>query len=69
ASLTALAGNARGRVFDLEDFDEIAAAFPHRPRTRIERQSQELWNAPLLVGLTLLLLFAEWVMRKRSRLV
>jgi hypothetical protein len=69
ATLTALATAAGGRVFDLVDHDQIGAAFATRRLARTEQDRQELWDAPLLFGAVLLVLFIEWVLRKRHQLV
>jgi hypothetical protein len=36
---------------------------------RILEDRQEIWNAPLIFITILLALFAEWILRKRYRMV
>jgi hypothetical protein len=58
-----------GQVFDLADFAKAADAFKTRRVAHIQEDRQEIWDAPLLYGTMLAALFAEWVLRKRFRLV
>ena len=69
ATLTAVADATGGRVFDLADLDAVGEAFATRRVERTSQERQELWDAPGIAGLVFLLLFAEWVLRKRYRLV
>ena len=69
ATLTAVAKATGGRVFSLDEYDQIAETFERRRVAVTEQRRQELWDAPLLLGLILLSLFTEWVLRKRYRLV
>ena len=69
ATLHQIAGASGGRVFDLADADQAAAAFQVKQVARMLEDRQEIWNAPLLFGTVLLALFMEWVLRKRYRMV
>jgi hypothetical protein len=69
ATLTAIANATGGRVFSLDEFDQIPDAFKRRRVAVTDQRRQELWDAPLLMGIVLLSLFTEWVLRKRHRLV
>ncbi len=63
------AGGTDGRVYDLTDSAGAAAAFRTRRVDRTLEDRQEVWNAPAVYGLLLVALTAEWVVRKRARLV
>ena len=69
AALQTIAGATGGRVVDLERVDEVPGAFTlgHVARTLEDRQA--VWDAPVLWMLLMGLLIAEWVLRKRWRLV
>ena len=69
ATLQQVAGLTQGGVFDASQADQIAAAFRVRQVARTLEDRQEIWNAPLIFGTILLALFAEWVLRKRYRMV
>jgi hypothetical protein len=66
ADLARLSG---GRVFELSDVDQLDAAIPTREVSRAIEERDELWDAPLLYGLVVAGLTAEWILRKRFRLV
>ncbi len=66
ADLARLSG---GRVFELSDVDQLDAAIPMREVTRTIENRDELWDAPLLFGIIVVGLTAEWLLRKRYRLV
>lgn len=66
ADLARLSG---GRVFELSDVDQLDAAIPTREVARTIEERDELWDAPLLYGLVVAGLTAEWILRKRFRLV
>lgn len=66
ADLARLTG---GRVFELSDVDRLDAAIPTREVSRSIEERDELWDAPLLYGLVVAGLTAEWILRKRFRLV
>ena len=57
------------RVFDLTDAAELPAAFRTRRVDRTLEDRQEVWNAPVIYTTLLVALVAEWVLRKRARLV
>ena len=69
ATLQQIAGLTRGGVFDASQADQIAAAFRVKQVARMLEDRQEIWNAPLIFGTILLALFAEWVLRKKYRMV
>ena len=48
---------------------QLAAAIPTREVARTIEERDELWDAPLLYGLVVAGLTAEWILRKRFRLV
>ncbi len=67
--LAELARQTGGRVFELSDVDQLDAAVPVRETSRAIEERDELWDAPLLFGLIVFGLTAEWILRKRFRLV
>jgi hypothetical protein len=69
ATLQQVAGITGGGVFDASQADRIAAAFRVKQVARTLEDRQEIWNAPLIFGTILLALFAEWVLRKKYRMV
>ena len=66
AEIAALSG---GTSLGLWEAGDIARAFRIQRVARVLEDRQEIWNAPLLYGLLILLLFSEWVMRKRWRMI
>jgi hypothetical protein len=68
--LKEMAGISGGRYFDIHQLDEIAAAIPDRTET-IESRSQPrpLWDVPGMLVALVGLLGAEWLVRKRFRLL
>jgi hypothetical protein len=68
-TLEAMAKQTGGQVFALEDADKISSAFHVHRVARVLEDRQEIWNAPGLFGGVLLLLFLEWVLRKKFRMV
>jgi hypothetical protein len=69
ATLEAMAKESGGQVFGLEDAGKIASAFHVRRVARVLEDRQEVWNAPGLFGGVLAVLFLEWVLRKKLRMV
>lgn len=70
ATLTAMAeASNNGRVFSLDQIDEIAAAFKIGRVGITHEDRQEMWDAPVVWMLLFVWLFAEWVLRKRWRMV
>jgi hypothetical protein len=69
ATLQAIARASGGKVFGLDQIDQVPSAFTTGKVARVLEDRQEIWDAPLLFGGVLALLFAEWVWRKRVRLV
>lgn len=68
-TLTRLAETTGGQVFFPDQVGRLAAAIETGFVDVIDQDRQELWDAPLLWGLLLLLIFVEWVLRKRNRMV
>jgi hypothetical protein len=68
-TLDSIARATGGQVFDLEDVDKVASAFKVHRVARVLEDRQEVWNAPVIFGGILLALFAEWVLRKKFRMV
>jgi hypothetical protein len=69
ATLQQIASITGGGVFDASQSDQIAAAFKVKQVARTLEDRQEIWNAPLILGTILAALFAEWVLRKKYRMV
>ena len=63
------ATSSGGRVYDLTDAADIPAAFKTRRVDRTLEDRQEIWNAPAVWATLLVALTAEWIVRKRARLV
>jgi hypothetical protein len=68
--LMELANISGGRYLDISQLDEIAAAIPDRTET-IEMRSQPrpLWDVPGMLVALISLLAAEWLLRKRFKLL
>lgn len=69
ATLQQIANASGGKLFALDQADQIAEAFKVKRVARVLEDRQEIWDAPALWGFVLLAIFAEWVWRKRVRLV
>jgi hypothetical protein len=69
ATLQQVASITHGGVFDASQADQIAAAFRVGKIARVLEDRKEIWNAPLIFGTILAALFAEWVLRKKYRMV
>ncbi|MFN0198337.1 MAG: VWA domain-containing protein [Planctomycetaceae bacterium] len=69
AILESLATQTGGKMYPLLRSDEVENAFSIRKVTRVLEERQEIWNAPLLYGLFLFAILAEWLLRKRHRLI
>jgi hypothetical protein len=67
--LAELARLTNGRVFDLADVGRLDEAIPMREVTRTLETRDELWDSPLLYATIVLGLTAEWVLRKKYRMV
>ena len=57
-----------GEMFTLADAAGIPAAFDIRQVERVLEYRDEGWDAPLLAGILMCLLAAEWILRKRYRM-
>ncbi len=69
AQLEGLAAATGGRVFDLTQSADVAPSFQVARVQRVLEERQEIWDAPAFYGLIFLLLVAEWILRKRCRLI
>ncbi len=65
------ARESRGAYYPLNRADTLADALPSGPRVALDQPCEPLsiWNHPLMFALVLSLLTAEWLMRKRWRLL
>ena len=68
-SLATLASASGGSVVELPDAADLASRLTVGKVTRTIEERDELWDAPLLWGLLFLVLCAEWIARKRVRLI
>jgi hypothetical protein len=68
-TLQAIARASGGAVFSLADLSKIPEAFKIRKVARTLEDRQEIWDAPLIFGSVLAAIIAEWVLRKRVRMV
>lgn len=69
ATLQNIARITGGQVFDVATASKAADAFRTRRVARTLEDRQEVWDGPVFYGTMLVALFAEWVLRKRNRLV
>jgi len=69
ATLQGVAKASFGNVFELDQIDQVEGAFKTKRVGRILEDRQEIWDAPILFGAILAALFAEWVLRKKYRMV
>ncbi|MDR3634005.1 MAG: VWA domain-containing protein [Isosphaeraceae bacterium] len=67
--LADLARVTKGRLFDLPSISRLDDAISMREVTRTLEDRDELWDAPLLYGIIVLGLTAEWILRKVFRMV
>jgi len=67
--LSELARLTNGRVFDLADVGRLDDAIPMREVTRTLETRDELWDAPLFYTIIIFSLTAEWLVRKKYRMV
>jgi hypothetical protein len=67
--LTELARLTKGQVFELGEVARLDEAIPMREVTRTIETRDELWDAPLLYSTIVLALTAEWVLRKKYRMI
>jgi hypothetical protein len=65
----AIANATGGMSVTLADFAKLPDSFAVGRVERVLQDRQEIWDAPILFSLILLLIFAEWIIRKRARLV
>ena len=69
ATLELIAQASGGAVFDLDRADTVAGTFKVKRVARVLEDRQEIWHAPLVFGIVLAAIFAEWLLRKRYRLI
>ncbi|MGA2229377.1 MAG: VWA domain-containing protein [Tepidisphaeraceae bacterium] len=69
ATLQAVASASGGEVFQLDQLPRVAAAFTTRRVGRTLEDRQEIWDAPVIYCTILAAILAEWILRKRMRLV
>ena len=59
---------AGGQLITLANYRLVPDAFKIKRVERVLEYRDELWDAPLLFGLLVVMLTAEWVLRKRCRM-
>jgi hypothetical protein len=68
--LQEVADRSGGQFFRAPEIDGLARAIASHPRFQVSQSERattvELWNAPWLLGILILLLATEWTLRKRS---
>jgi hypothetical protein len=69
ATLQTIARVSGGEVFQLADAAKAVDVFKIRRAARTLEDRQEIWDAPVLFGIMLAALIAEWILRKKVRLV
>jgi hypothetical protein len=69
AALQTIAKASHGSVFELDQLNQVADAFRTKRVARVLEDRQEIWDAPVLFSTILLALFAEWILRKKFRMV
>ncbi|MEX0653981.1 MAG: hypothetical protein WD534_09145 [Phycisphaeraceae bacterium] len=67
--LALLAQQTGGEVIALDALNRLSEIVPNRARRTAEDLRDPLWHSPLALGLILLLLTGEWIIRKTIRLV
>ncbi len=68
ALLAALASETGGRTLAPGELGDLATLLPNRSVRSINPLSERIWDTPLVFGLVLVLLAAEWIGRKLIRL-
>lgn len=68
-TIASIAQASGGDAFEMDQADEIAKAFKMFTAPNTLQDRQEIWDAPIFFIAVLTLLFAEWVLRKKYRLV
>ncbi|MFA9478465.1 hypothetical protein ACERK3_09175 [Phycisphaerales bacterium AB-hyl4] len=69
ARLASLSEQTGGEVVPLDELERLTELVPNRARRTAEDVRDPLWHSPLALGLILLLLTTEWILRKAIRLV
>jgi hypothetical protein len=60
--------NTTGAVFRIDEKDSLAASFSLAAIDQVHQTRDEVWDSPLAFGTLVLVLFVEWLLRKRCRL-
>lgn len=68
ALLEDIAAASGGRVFSLDEYEQLPSAFQVQRVARLLEYRDELWDAPIIFGTLMFLLTLEWVLRKRARM-
>jgi hypothetical protein len=71
AELQRAAADSRGAYYPLDRAERLIDDLPSGPRVALDQPCKplRLWNNPLMFALVFSLLVAEWVLRKRARLL
>jgi hypothetical protein len=71
ANMRQAASRSRGAYYSLESADRLLDELPNGPRVALDQPCDPLtlWNHPLMFALVFALLLAEWLLRKRARLL
>ena len=56
--------NGTGKVYTVEDAEELIALLGQKAVTKTESDESKLWQWPWILVVVVLLLTAEWVLRK-----
>jgi hypothetical protein len=67
--LREMARASGGRYFPIDEVTALPAALQFQRRETSRQRELELWNHPVLLVLLVLLLAAEWTIRKKNRLM
>jgi len=68
-ALESFTSGTGGRVIMPLQTSELQALIADRSVETIQQQSTELWNKPIALGILVVLLTVEWVLRKRAGLI
>ncbi len=67
--LESMTTSTGGKLYDISETDNIPGIFKIKSVSRLLEDRQEIWDAPLFCGLIMILLLAEWIIRKWHRLI
>jgi hypothetical protein len=62
--LRQVADLTRGKFLAPQQFDDLRRLLPDKRVILVNEETQDLWDAPIVLALFCLLLFTEWVIRK-----